>query len=101
MNRDLINIIEQMSRERGIPKEALLGTLESALLSAARKKYGITANIGIKIDHKTGKISISTIRKIVQTVANSQEEISLPAAQKIDATKRIDDEIETPLDLVD
>ena len=41
MNRELIHIIEQMSKERGIPKESIIGTLESALLSAVRKKYGL------------------------------------------------------------
>jgi N utilization substance protein A len=54
MNRDLIHIIEQMSKERGIPKESILGTLEAALLSAVRKKHGIDAEINISIDSTSG-----------------------------------------------
>ncbi|MEK7238040.1 MAG: transcription termination factor NusA [Nitrospirota bacterium] len=101
MNRDLINIVEQMSRERGIPKEAIIATLESALLSAARKKYGISANINIKIDPKLGKISVNAFKKIVQKVTNPQEEISLENAVKLDPSKKVNDEVETPMNLVD
>lgn len=101
MNRDLINIIEQMSRERGIPKDAIVATLESALLSAARKKYGITANINVKIDSKSGKISVNTFKKIVRAVTNPKEEIALSDAKKLDSSKRLGGEVEAPIDLID
>ena len=38
MAKELNYIIDQMSREKGIPREMLLKTIESALLSAARKR---------------------------------------------------------------
>jgi N utilization substance protein A len=101
MNRELINIIEQMSRERGIPKETLLKNLESALLSAARKKYGIEANLGITIDPKAGGISITALKKVVKEVTNPKEEISKSDAKKLDPSKRVGSEIEAPMDLVD
>jgi hypothetical protein len=40
MNRELITVIEQMGREKGIDKEILFEALESALLSASRKTLG-------------------------------------------------------------
>jgi N utilization substance protein A len=101
MNRELINIIEQMSRERGIPKDTILNNLESALLSAARKKYGIEANLGIKIDPKSGEISITALKKVVKEVENPNEQISKSDAKKLDASKRVGSEIEAPIDLVD
>ncbi len=99
MNRELIRIVEQMSKERRIPKESIISTLESALLSAVRKKYGIEPDINIKIDTQTGDISITTLKKIVRKVTNSMDEISLTDAQKIDPSKGIDDEIESPISL--
>lgn len=101
MNRELINIIEQMSKERGIPKEAIITTLKAALLSAARKKYGLKANINIKFDPKAANISITAFKKIVKSVTDPNEEISLNDAAKLDPLKCIGDEIEAPLDLVD
>jgi N utilization substance protein A len=94
MNRELINIIEQMSRERGIPKETILMTLESALLSAVRKKYGLETNVNIKIDSKSGKIVITAFKKVVKEVTEPKEEILLSEAKKIDSSKRTGDEIE-------
>ncbi|HDH53248.1 MAG TPA: transcription termination/antitermination protein NusA, partial [Nitrospirae bacterium] len=99
MSRDLIHIIEQMSKERGIPKESILGTLESALLSAVRKKYGLTPEIIIKIDAETGDISMTALKKVVQKVSDPKEEISLKEARKIDASKNIDDTVESPISL--
>jgi N utilization substance protein A len=99
MNRDLIHIIEQMSKERGIPKESILGTLESALLSAVRKKYGLDLEINIKIDDESGEIAITALKKVVKKVANPNEEISLKDAQKTDPAKQIDDTVESRISL--
>jgi len=101
MSRELIHIIEQMSKERGIPKESIIGTLESALLSAVRKKYGINLEITIKIDSKTGDIAINALKKIVEKVTNPMEEISLKEARAADPAKGIDDMIESPIAIED
>ncbi len=62
MNRELINVIEQIAKERGISKETLISTLESALISAAKKRYGSIQDMEITIDPKTGAIDA---RKII------------------------------------
>jgi len=97
MNRDLIHIIEQMSKERGIPKESILSTLESALLSAVRKKYGLEVEITIKIDDESGEITITALKNVVEKVSNNSEEISLEDAQKIDSSKQVGDSVESPI----
>ena len=99
MNRELIHIIEQMSKERGIPTESILATLESALLSAVRKKYGLELEINIKIDTESGEIVIIALKKVVKTVKEPKEEISLKAARKIDPAINIDDTVESPISL--
>jgi N utilization substance protein A len=99
MNRELIRIIEQMSKERGIPKESIISTLEAALLSAVRKKYGIDIEIHIRIDTKSGVISINALKKIVKDVVDPVGEISLREAKKIESKKGIDDFIDSPISL--
>ncbi len=97
MNRELIHIIEQMSKERGISKESILGTLESALLSAVRKKHGLTPDITVKIDTESGEISMTASKIVVEKVKNAMEEISVKDAKKIDPLKEIDDVVVTPM----
>jgi len=99
MNRELIHIIEQMSKERGISKESILNTLESALLSAVRKKYGLTAEITIKIDDESGEIDMTALKTIVSKVAEPNEEISVREASKIETGKKVGDTIEAPISI--
>ncbi len=59
MSKELIAILEQMEREKGVDKEKLLEAIEEALEVAARKIAKITnssEDISVKIDHKTGSI---------------------------------------------
>ncbi len=58
MSQEMLNIIEQMEREKGIKKEVLIAAVESALLSAARKVIDIKPGeeLKIEIDRQTGKI---------------------------------------------
>lgn len=97
MNRELIHIIEQMSKERGISKESILATLESALLSAVRKKHGLTPEIIVKIDPESGVISMTASKKVVKKVENSMEEISVKDAKEIDPVMEIDDVVNSPI----
>jgi len=63
MNNDILVILEHLEREKGINKEVLLKTIEVALLSAARKRFGPDKDIKVKIDGKTGKFKVLTGRK--------------------------------------
>ncbi|MBN2120665.1 MAG: transcription termination factor NusA [Candidatus Omnitrophica bacterium] len=59
MNGELLAILDQMEREKGIDKEKLLEAIEQALIIAAKKIAKITnpdAEISVKIDRSTGKI---------------------------------------------
>lgn len=101
MTKELCFIIDQMSREKGIPKEILLSTLESALLSAARKRYGGRLNVNLRIDPKTCAITVFETKKVVEQVTNKDEEITVAEANRIDSGKSLGDEVEVPIHLQD
>ncbi len=58
MSQELLAIIGQIEREKGIKKEVLIEAVESALLSAARKALNIkpTEELKVELDRNTGKI---------------------------------------------
>ncbi|HET6515956.1 MAG TPA: transcription termination factor NusA [Thermodesulfovibrionales bacterium] len=101
MTKELCFIVEQISREKGISRETLLKTLESALLSAARKKYGGRTNINLRIDPKTCNIDVFEIKRIVEEVADKNEEISVEDAKVRFPDKALGDEVEFPIHLQD
>jgi N utilization substance protein A len=53
---ELLRIIDAIHREKDIDREALFEGIESALLTAAKKQYGTTGEIAVKIDRGTGEI---------------------------------------------
>ncbi|HZS12924.1 MAG TPA: transcription termination factor NusA [Nitrospirales bacterium] len=93
MNRELIAVIDQIGREKGIEKTKVISALEAALQSAAKKRFGQGENIQVQIDPKSGEISVVSLKTIVDTVANPKAEISLSEARKVDSEAEVGDEI--------
>ncbi|HKN86364.1 MAG TPA: transcription termination factor NusA [Nitrospiraceae bacterium] len=93
MNRELITVIDQIGREKGIDKARIIGAVESALQTAAKKRFGQGENIQVQMDTKTGEISVISLRTIVETVVNPKAEVSLNEARRIDTEAEIGDEI--------
>jgi transcription termination/antitermination protein NusA len=94
MNRELIMVIEQLGREKGIDKEILFEALETALLSASRKSLGPADNVRIHIDRKTGEMRAYARRKVVTDVADPRLEISLEEAKALNPAAELEDELE-------
>ena len=83
MNRELIMVIDQLGREKGIDKEILFEALESALLSASRKSLGPGDNVRIHIDRKTGEFRVYHRKKVVEEVTDPEIEMTLAEAQAL------------------
>src|SRR5881628_2748997 len=94
MNRELISVIEQIGREKGIDKEILFEAVESALQSACRKSHASIDNIRIEIDRKTGEFSAYLRKRVVDEVTDPETEISLAEAKKLNAEAELDVELE-------
>ncbi len=58
MSQELIAILEQLEREKGIKKEILIEAVESALMTAARRAVDVAPEdeIKVEIDRQNGKI---------------------------------------------
>ncbi|MEK6561339.1 MAG: transcription termination factor NusA [Nitrospirota bacterium] len=101
MSRELINVIEQISREKGIKGNVILEAVKAALLSAAKKRYGVTDNLQVEIDSKSGQIQVILIKRIVEEVTNPKEELSLEEARTMDEEADLGDEIGAVIEVGD
>src|SRR5437867_142365 len=97
MNRELLIVIEQIGREKGIDKETLFEALESALLSASRKTLGAAENVRMEIDRQTGALKVFGRKKVVEEVTDSKLEISLADAKALNPEAELEDELEQEL----
>jgi transcription termination/antitermination protein NusA len=93
MNRELISVIDEIGRQKGIDKTKVIGAIEAALQTAAKKRFGQAENIQVEIDSKTGEISVVSKKTIVESVTNPKAEISLKEARAYDSEAEIGDEI--------
>ncbi len=99
MNRQLMTVIDQIGREKGIDKARVIGAVEAALQTAAKKRFGQGENIHVEIDPQTGEISVVSKRMIVDTVTNPKAEISLTEAREYDSEAEVGDEIGAMIDM--
>jgi transcription termination/antitermination protein NusA len=74
--------IAQLIAEKGLPREVVMETVATALLSAYRKSFGGGENIRIEVD-KNGEVRVWATKKVVAQVANPNDEISLAEAQRL------------------
>ncbi len=99
MNRELIAVIDQIGREKGIDKAKVIGAVEAALQTAAKKRFGQGENIQVEIDSKTGEINVISVKRIVESVTNPKAEISLHEAQRVDSEAEVGDEIGSVIEM--
>jgi N utilization substance protein A len=97
MNRELLMVIEQIGREKGIDPEVLFDALESALLSASRRTLGAAENLRMEIDRKTGALKVYGRKKIVEEVTDPKLEIGLTEAKALNPEAELGDELEQEL----
>ena len=101
VNQELLSVIDQLHREKGIPQETLIEAISSAILTAAKKRYGGGDNFQVEIDPRTGEIQVLHIRRIVETVVSPMEEVSLAEAMESDPGAELGDEIGAFLEIDD
>lgn len=78
MNKNLINILDEIEKDKGIAKDILINAIESALSSAYRKNYGSNAgNLEIKMLKDTGEIKVYYRKLVVKDVVKETFEVSL------------------------
>jgi len=93
MSSEVINIIDQLSREKGIEKEVLVEALTSAMVAAASKRLPEARNLTCDLNEETGELEIYSEKTVVETVSNPHEEIALQEAQEMLADAEVGDHL--------
>jgi N utilization substance protein A len=98
MIMDLKRIIEQVSRDKGIDRAILISTLEEAIKSAAKKKFGLAENVEVSFNEELGEMEVFRFKEVVEKVEEPQLEIALDEARILDAESQIGDELGVKID---
>ncbi len=101
MGLDLINIINQIEKEKGIEKGKLIEAVKAAVISAFKKRLNFAENLEVIINEKTGGIELFAGKKVVEKVSEAENEILLKDAIKIKEDAKLDDMVMVPCSVGD
>ncbi len=84
MNGDFLEALQQIAREKEISPEALLETVESALVTAYKKNFASQGEIKVRINSATATFQVFCQRTVVEEVEDPTLEVALDEARKHD-----------------
>ncbi len=99
MASELYNIIEGVSREKGIDPQIVVSAVEDAIVVATRKYYKTQENLRAVLDKDSGKISAYAVKSIVETpeqVEDPNLQVTVEQARKLDPAAEAGGELLIP-----
>jgi transcription termination/antitermination protein NusA len=94
MGTEILQIIDQMGRERGIDREILIEAIEASVVQAAKRHLKTSENLEAHFNRETGKIELYTLKTVVDDLVDPDLEISLDKAREIFDDAKPGEEIE-------
>jgi N utilization substance protein A len=103
MNRELLLLVDALSREKNVPKDIVFTALEAALASATKKKYADNIDARVSIDRETG--DYETFRRWTVVPDEEHEEpahqIAITDAAEREPALALGEVVEEPLEPVE
>ncbi len=99
MNAEFFTAIEDIEKEKGIPRAYMFDKIQQAMLAAFRKdhpEYG--DNVEVILDEGKKRIELVINKTVVEQVEESTEQISIEAAHKVSKRAKLDDVIAIPVE---
>lgn len=94
MNKEFIDALKTIVKDKGISEDLIFTTIEDALIAAYKKNYanqGASQNVKVTMNRVTGEIKVFAQKLIVESIRYSSLEIVLDDAQKISPYYNIGD----------
>jgi N utilization substance protein A len=82
--------IEILSKEKGIDRQIILDAVKDAMVLAAKKHFKTNEDLEAEFDPKSGAVQIFLLKKVVETVEDPLNEVTLDQAKKLDKNAVVD-----------
>src|SRR5215471_17460046 len=96
MASEIYNVIDALSREKGIDPQIVVSAVEDAIFAATRKKDKSQENLRGEFDKESGNIRVYAVKSILPSeddIEDPQIQISLEEAKTIDANAEVGGEV--------
>lgn len=98
MNTELLEALNILEEEKDISKETLLDAIENSLINACKNHFGKADNIKVIMDRENCDYKLIQEKKVVETVEDPVEEISLTNAKMMNPANEIGDIVQIPVE---
>jgi transcription termination/antitermination protein NusA len=96
MASEIYNVIEALSREKGIDPQIVVSAVEDAIVAATRKKEKSQESLKGELDKESGMIRVYAVKSILPSeddIEDPQLEISLDEAKALDPNAEVGGEV--------
>lgn len=90
-SKELIEALEELEKERGIKKDVILESIETALVTAYKRNFESSENVRVTMDSTSGETHVYAEKEVVEVVENPNLQINLADAQKLSKKLAIGD----------
>lgn len=97
MNKELMEALDMLEKEKNISKDTLLEAIENSLLTACKNHFGKADNVKVNINPVTGDFSVYAEKEVSETVEDDLLQISLAEAKMIDPKYDLGDIVQIPI----
>lgn len=94
MNKELMEALDILEKEKEISKETLFEAIENSLLTACKNHFGKADNVKVEIDRETCDFLVYAEKEVVETVEDVEDDciqIALEDAQQISQKAQVGD----------
>lgn len=98
MNKELLEALEILEKEKGISKTVMLEAIENSLITACKNHFGKADNIKVNINSETCDFAVLAEKEVVEQVEDPLVQISLSEARMIAPRYDIGDIVQIPVE---
>ena len=96
MNKEFLEALDELEREKNIPKEEIISAIETAVKTAYENNFG--GNTMVEVDRETGEVQVFLIKDVVAEVEDDENQVSLEEARQYDPDYEEGDEMYFAID---
>ena len=98
MNKELLEALEILEKEKNIPKDVMIEAIENSLITACKNHFGKADNVRVAMNKDTGDFAVYAEKTVVDQVEDPVLEISLTDAKMMSPRYECGDTVQIPLD---
>ncbi len=91
-------VIEQVRKDKGISRDIVIEAIESAMVSAARRKYGHESELEAQYNEDVGEVELFQFKNVVDEVEEPELEMTIEEAHRLDPEAQVGDELGQKID---